>query len=149
MLLAIWNKSCKQHPTKQQLYGHLPPILKPHPNRTYKICRTLLEKQGRTRTWLSPIHGPASVGWLARTYSHQLCADTGCRLEDLPGAMDDRDGWRDREPGKSLLSAWFDGDHDDMSWYLKFWLVWLFGFYVISTYVGYLMPNPLQIISSI
>ena len=26
----------------------------------------------------------------------QLCADTGCNLEDLPGAMDDRDGWRKR-----------------------------------------------------
>ena len=27
MLLAILNKSWKQHPTKQQFYGHLPPIL--------------------------------------------------------------------------------------------------------------------------
>ena len=28
MLLAILNKSWKQHPTKQQVYGHLPPISK-------------------------------------------------------------------------------------------------------------------------
>ena len=28
MLRAILNKSWKQHPTKQQLYGHLPPIMK-------------------------------------------------------------------------------------------------------------------------
>ena len=28
MLQAILNKSWKQHPTKQQLYGHQPPILK-------------------------------------------------------------------------------------------------------------------------
>ena len=28
MLPAILNKSCKQHPTKQQLYGHLPSITK-------------------------------------------------------------------------------------------------------------------------
>ena len=28
MLLAILNKSWRQHPTKQQLYGHLPPITK-------------------------------------------------------------------------------------------------------------------------
>ena len=28
MLRAILNNSCKQHPTKQQLYGHLPPITK-------------------------------------------------------------------------------------------------------------------------
>ena len=32
----------------------------------------------------------------ARTYKQQLCADTGYILEDLPGAMDDRDGWRER-----------------------------------------------------
>ena len=28
MLRAILNKSWRQHPTKQQLYGHLPPIMK-------------------------------------------------------------------------------------------------------------------------
>ena len=28
MLRAISNKSWRQHPTKQQLYGHLPPIMK-------------------------------------------------------------------------------------------------------------------------
>ena len=35
MLRAILNKSWKQHATKQQLYGHLPPIM-----RTVKIRRT-------------------------------------------------------------------------------------------------------------
>ena len=35
MLRAILNKSWKQHPTKQQLYGHLPPITK-----TIKVRRT-------------------------------------------------------------------------------------------------------------
>ena len=29
MLRAILNKSWRQHPTKHQLYGHLPPITKP------------------------------------------------------------------------------------------------------------------------
>ena len=28
MLRAIWNKSLQQHPTRHQLYGHLPPITK-------------------------------------------------------------------------------------------------------------------------
>ena len=28
ILRAIWKKSWRQHPTKQQLYGHLPPITK-------------------------------------------------------------------------------------------------------------------------
>ena len=35
MLQAILNKSWKQHPTKPQLYGHLPPITK-----TIKVRRT-------------------------------------------------------------------------------------------------------------
>ena len=35
MLQAILNKSWRQHPTKQQLYGHLPPITK-----TIKIRQT-------------------------------------------------------------------------------------------------------------
>ena len=44
----------------------------------------------------TPSHRHASVGRLARTYQPQLCTDTGCSLEDLPEAMDDRDGWRKR-----------------------------------------------------
>ena len=45
--------------------------------------------------WTSS-HGQAKAGWPARTYIQQLCADTGYYLENLPGAMDDRDGWRER-----------------------------------------------------
>ena len=41
----------------------------------------------------TPSHRQAKVGRPARTYIQQLCADTGCSLEDLPGAMDDREGW--------------------------------------------------------
>ena len=35
MLRAIWNKSWQQHPTRHQLYGHLPPITK-----TIQVRRT-------------------------------------------------------------------------------------------------------------
>ena len=43
-------------------------------------------------------HGHTRVGRSTRTYMYQPCADTGCSLEDFPGAMDNRDGWeRDRE----------------------------------------------------
>ena len=37
-------------------------------------------------------HGRAKAGRPAWTYIQQLCADTGSSLEDLPEAMDYRDG---------------------------------------------------------
>ena len=91
MLRAILNKSWRLHPTKQQLYGHLPPITK-----TIKVRRTRhAEHCWRSRDELiravllcTPSHGRAKA-W--RTYIEQLCADTGCYPEDLPEAMDDRE----------------------------------------------------------
>ena len=44
----------------------------------------------------TPSHGQAKTGRPARTYIPQLCANTGCGLEDLLGAMDDRDRWQER-----------------------------------------------------
>ena len=44
----------------------------------------------------TPSHRRAKVGRPSRIYIQQLCADTGCILEDIPEAMDDRDGWRER-----------------------------------------------------
>ena len=44
----------------------------------------------------TPSHGRAKVGRLTRTYIQQLCADTGCSLEDLLEVMDDREGWWER-----------------------------------------------------
>ena len=43
-----------------------------------------------------PSHEHASVYGQVRTYLHLFSANTGCSLEDLPGAVDDRDGWRVR-----------------------------------------------------
>ena len=100
MLRAVLNKSWKQHlPKRKQLYGHLPPITK-----TIQVRRTRhAEHCWRSKDELisyilvwTPSHGRARVGWLTRIYICQLCADTRRNLEDLPGAMDDRDGWRER-----------------------------------------------------
>ena len=44
----------------------------------------------------TPTYGRAKAGWPARTYIQQLCEDTGCSLEDLPKAMNDRENWRER-----------------------------------------------------
>ena len=95
MMRAILNKSWRQHPTKRQLCSHLLPITK-----TIQVRRT--KHAGHRRKskdeLISDIlrwthsHGRAKAGRPARTYIQQLSADIGYSLEDLPGAMDDRDG---------------------------------------------------------
>ena len=116
MLRAILNKSWRQHPTKQQLYGHLPFITK-----TIKIRRTRTaghcwrsrdERISDVLLW-TPSHGRAKARRPARTYIQQLCADTGCTPEDMPKGMDDREVWRERESGMSVLKVRHDDDDDD------------------------------------
>ena len=99
MLWAILNKSCRQHPTKQQLYGHLPPITKIIKIRQTRYAghywRSRDELISDVLLW-TPSHGRAKAGRPARNYIQQLSADTGCSPEDLPKAMDDREVWRER-----------------------------------------------------
>ena len=45
----------------------------------------------------TPSHGQTIVGRPAKAYIHKVCLDTVFGLEDQPRAMDDRDGWRERE----------------------------------------------------
>ena len=99
MLRAILNKSWWPHPTKQQLSGHLPPITK-----SIKVKRTWHAGHGwRSKDELisdvllwTPSHGRAKAERPDGTYIQQLCGDTGCNPEDLPEAMDDREGWWER-----------------------------------------------------
>ena len=99
ILWAILNKSWRQHTTKQQLYGHLPLITKTIQVRQTKHAghcwRSGDELMSDILLWTLS-HGQAKARQSARTYIQRLCADTGCSLEDLLGAMDDRDGWRER-----------------------------------------------------
>ena len=44
----------------------------------------------------TPSHGRPKSRRPARTYIEQICADTGCRIEDLQEAIDDREVWRER-----------------------------------------------------
>ena len=48
MLRAVQIKSWKQHTLKQQLYSHLPPILKKYPSKISKTNWALMKKQGQT-----------------------------------------------------------------------------------------------------
>ena len=97
MLRAMLNNSWRHHPTNLQQYGHLPPTTK-----TTQVWRTLHaghcwrkrdELISEILLWTLQ-HGWAKSGRLARTYIQQLFADTGCSLEELPGAIDDREEWQ-------------------------------------------------------
>ena len=99
MLRALLNKSWRQHPTRHQLYGHLPPITKTIQVRRTRHAghcwRSKDELISDVLLW-TPTYGQAKAGWPARTYIQQLCEDTGCNPEDLPGEMNDREKWWER-----------------------------------------------------
>ena len=85
MLRAILNRSWQQHPTRRQLYGHLPPITK-----TYKQDKPdMPDTTGEAKMIVSdvllwtPEYGQSKAGRPARTFIQQLCDDTGCNPEDL------------------------------------------------------------------
>ena len=99
MLRAILNKSWRQHPTRHQLYGHLPPITKTIQVRRARHaghCWRSRDELIRDVLLWTPTHGRAKAGRPARTYIQQLCEDTGCCPEDLPRAINDREEWRER-----------------------------------------------------
>ena len=99
MLQAILNKPWRQHPTRHQLYVHLPPITKTIQVRRARHAghcwRSRDELISDLLLW-TPTHGRTKAGRPARTYIQQLCEDTGCCPEDLPEAVNDREKWRER-----------------------------------------------------
>ena len=99
MLWAILNKSWRQHPTEQQMCGHLPPITKTIQVRQTRHVGHCWRSRDRFISdilrW-TPLHRRAKAGQPARTYIQQVCSDTGCSLEDLLEAMDNREGWQER-----------------------------------------------------
>ena len=120
MLRAILNKSWRQHLTRHQLYGHLPPITK-----TIQVRRT----RHAVHCWRSrdelisdvllwtPTHGRAKAGRPARTYIQQLCEDTGCCPEDLPEEINDREKWRETVRNLRATST---------TWWWWWWYDYLF-----------------------
>ena len=99
MLQAIVNKSWRQHLTRHQLYGHLPPITKTiqvrrtrHAGHCWRSRDELISDVLRWTT----TYGWAKAGRPARTYIQQPCEDTGCCPEDLPEVINDREKWRER-----------------------------------------------------
>ena len=102
MQQLLLNKSWRHHPTKQQLYDHLPFITESIQVRRNRHAgyywRSKDEFISDVLLWTRS-YGRAKAAWPATTYIQQLCADTGCKLEDLPEGMDDREMWRERVRG--------------------------------------------------
>ena len=118
MLRAILNKSWRQHLTKHQLYGHLPPITKTIQDRRSRhagLCWRSRDELISDVLLSTPIYGRGKTGRPPRTYIQQLSEDTGCSLEDLPELMNDREEWWERGSGISVLAA----RHDDEWWRVK------------------------------
>ena len=119
---AILNKSSRQYPTKQQLYGHLPPISK-----TIKVRRTRHAGHcWRSRDELirdvclwTPSHGRAKAERPARTYIQQLCEDSRCSPERWTIGRDGKRG-----SGISVLMARQDDDNEIYEmikkWFIQF-----------------------------
>ena len=99
MLRAILNKSWQQHPTRHQLYGHLPPITKTIQARRIRHAEHCWRSKDELISYVllwTLTYGRAKAGRPARTYIQQQCEDTECSPEDLPEAINDREKWRER-----------------------------------------------------
>ena len=128
MLRAILNKSWGQHPTRHQLYGHLPPITKTIQVRWTRHaghCWRSRDELIRGVLLWTPTHGRAKAGRPARTYIQQLCEDTGCCPEDLPRAMNDREEWRERVRDIRATSA---------TWWWWWWYIYIYIYIYIHTH---------------
>ena len=128
MLRAILNKSWRQHPTRRQLYGHLPPITKTIQIRRARHAghcwRSKDELVSDVLLW-TPTYGQAKAGRPARTYIQQLCEDTGCNPEVLPEVMNDREKWR--EMVKDIRAG-------GMTWWW-WWYIYIYIYTYIYIYI--------------
>ena len=106
------NESWRQHPTRHQLYDHLPPIMKTiqvrrtrHAGHYWKSGDELISD---VLLW-TPTYCQAKAGQPAQTYIQQLCEDTRCSPKE---AMNDR-GKVVRGSGTSVLAARHDDDDEE------------------------------------
>ena len=112
MLRAILDKSWRQHPTRYQLYGHLPLITKTIQARRTRHAghcwRSKDELISDVLQW-TLAYSQTKAGRPARTYIQKLCEHTGCSPEDPPEAMNDREKWweRVRDIHASVTTWWW------------------------------------------
>ena len=126
MLLAILNKSWRQHPTRHHLYDHLPPITKTIQARRTRHaghCWRSRDELIRDVLLWTPIYGRAKAGQPAWTYIQQLCKDMRCSPEDLPEAMNDWEKWRERVRHiRASGTTWWWWPFQSFNGFFKVWI---------------------------
>ena len=118
-LRAILNKSWRQHPTKQQLYVHLPPITKTIQVRQTTHAEQYWRSRGRAHKWCTPMD---PLIWPCK--SRAAISNLHVRIRGVALGTS-RKRWTigrggERGSGISLLMAWQD---DEMRVMLQYYLV--------------------------
>ena len=99
MLRAALNVSWKDHMTNKELYGSMVPISLTIKEQRMRfaghVWRNKEELASDVLLW-KPTHGRQEPGRPRRTFIDQLADDTGCKAQELPNAMNNREEWRKR-----------------------------------------------------
>ena len=109
MIRAALNKSWKEHLTKEELYKRIPMVTETIRKQRTSFaghCRRADNELAITVLLWQPQQGQRSRGRPAKTYVDQLVEDTECTLEEIPNAMNDRDGWIKRVNECRASSTW-------------------------------------------
>ena len=109
MLRAALNKSWKDHISNKDLYLEIPRIsasIRKQRLRFAGHCwRSKDELASDVLLW-QPTHSKRPRGRPAKTYIDQLLEDTGCNIDEIPTAMNDRKGWMERVKKCRASSTW-------------------------------------------
>ena len=109
MLRAALNKSWKDRISNKDLYLEIPRIsasIRKQRLRFAGHCwRSKDELASDVLLW-QPTHSKRPRGRPAKTYIDQLLEDTGCNIDEIPTAMNDRKGWMERVKKCRASSTW-------------------------------------------
>ena len=135
MLLAVLKKSWKQNP-KRSMYGCLPSMSEIIHVRWARHAGQYSEIKTNILAW-TPTHGHTSTGWPAKTYMHQLCADTLYSQENSPRARAYKERWWVKVKWNYAVNR---------SWCWRWW--WWWWCYGWKTDVGFSSFNEARLLTT-
>ena len=112
ILRAILNESWRQHPQNSSYSATYHPSQNcQRRTRHAGHCVSSMDELISDVLQWTPAHGRANFGRPAKTYIQELCAHTVYSPNDLSGAMNDRDRWRERvreiRAGSATWGWWY------------------------------------------